>query len=400
MAKNPTLTKPAPRGVVAAAETAGFDPPAGGPTPAQEKLALVRAQMRGAMVERDDEIDLVLAALVSREHVLLVGPPGCGKSMLLDNLLRACGGSQFSVLFTKFTTPEEVFGPVSVKGLKEDVYRRVTAGKLPEAEFAFLDEVFKASSAILNTTLKVLNERSYDDGGGHKDCPLELCVAASNEWPTGEDGKELGALFDRFLFRKTVRPVGPGEGRRQLLTRALTGFSAPVTARLTPAEVRKVQEEAAGLEWTVEAKKALVDVLNDLNADGIMPGDRRISKSVGAARAHAYVSGSAMVETEHLEVLQHVLWESPEEQPQRAAKIILKKCNPAGAAVAELLGQAASAAAAKGERPEAVTVKLQDVKRELQKVAKSANRDDAIRAVEKMIKDKYREVVGGDIDMD
>ena len=97
--------------------------------------------------------------MLAREHVLLVGPPGCAKSLLLEAVMRWLGGKTFTCLLTRFTTPEELFGPVSVAGLKEDRFRRITSGKLPEADGCFLDEVFKGSSAILNTLLRLLNER-------------------------------------------------------------------------------------------------------------------------------------------------------------------------------------------------------------------------------------------------
>ena len=124
--------------------------------PTARKFATARRELAAALIERDDEIDTVLTALVAREHVLLVGQPGSAKSLLLDALLAWTGGRKFSILLTKFSVPEEVFGPVSILGLKEDRYVRVTTGKLPEADFAFVDEVFKASSAILNTLLKIL----------------------------------------------------------------------------------------------------------------------------------------------------------------------------------------------------------------------------------------------------
>jgi MoxR-like ATPase len=132
--------------------------------PVSEKFADAGKELAAALIERDEEVDLALTALVAGEH--LVSPPGCAKSLLLDALLRWAGGRRFSTLLTKFSVPEEVFGPVSLAGLKEDRYVRVTAGKLPDAEFAFLGEVFKASSAILNTLLRVLNERTFDAGDG------------------------------------------------------------------------------------------------------------------------------------------------------------------------------------------------------------------------------------------
>ena len=117
--------------------------------PIQTKFAATRRELSAALIERDDEIDVVLTALIAQEHALLVGPPGCAKSLLLDALLGWTGGTKFSILLTKFSVPEEVFGPVSVVGLKEDRYARITTGRLPEADFAFVDEIFKASSAIL-----------------------------------------------------------------------------------------------------------------------------------------------------------------------------------------------------------------------------------------------------------
>src|SRR6476620_7748879 len=109
------------------------------------KFATARKSLSSSLIERDDEIDLALTALLADEHLLLVGPPGCAKSLLLDSLLSWTGGTKFSILLTKFTVPEEVFGPVSLKSLKEDRYVRVTTGKLPEADYAFVDEVFKGA---------------------------------------------------------------------------------------------------------------------------------------------------------------------------------------------------------------------------------------------------------------
>src|SRR3954453_22943983 len=158
--------------------------------PFREKFAPARRELASALIEREDEVDLVLTALLANEHVLLVGPPGCGKSLLLDSVLAWTGGTRFSILLTKFTSVEEVMGPVSLSALKEDRFLRVTTGKLPEADYAFIDEVFKASSAILNTLLKILNERVYDAGDGvARTVPLRLCVAASNEWPSPDTGK-------------------------------------------------------------------------------------------------------------------------------------------------------------------------------------------------------------------
>src|ERR1043165_5753591 len=114
-------------------------------TPIQEKFAATRRELSAALVERDDETDVVLTALIAQEHPLLVGPPGTAKSLLLDSVMSWMGGKRFTILLTKFSTPEELFGPISVAGLKEDRYRRITAGKLPEADGGFGDEDRKST---------------------------------------------------------------------------------------------------------------------------------------------------------------------------------------------------------------------------------------------------------------
>src|SRR5512136_3070607 len=132
---------------------------------ARETLRAIRDELGQAFLERADVIDGALAALLSGHHVLIIGPPGTAKSMLADELCRRLEGARyFQWLLTRFTTPEELFGAVSLKALENDDYRRLTTHKLPEAHIAFLDEVFKASSAILNTILTLMNERRFHNG--------------------------------------------------------------------------------------------------------------------------------------------------------------------------------------------------------------------------------------------
>lgn len=305
----------------------------------RDKFAAARTALSATLIERDDEIDLCLTALLAREHVLLVGPPGCAKSLLLDSLMAWASGTKYSILLTKFTVPEEVVGPVSLTGLKSDRYLRVTLGKLPEADFAYLDEIFKASSAILNTLLRILNERTYDVGDGVvKKCPLKLCVAASNEWPSPDTGKELAALFDRFCFRKSVRPIVTRAGRKRLLWEAdhVPSFSTTIT----PAEVDRAHREAAGVPWSSEAREALESIVRDLAKEGVQPGDRRQVKAVAAAKAFAWLNGAEKVEPEHLEILASVLWDDSVEQPDACAKVIARIANPVGMRVNQLLLEA------------------------------------------------------------
>jgi MoxR-like ATPase len=325
--------------------------------------------MSAAMVERDGEVDLVLTALVAREHPLLVGPPGCAKSMLLDALMNWMGGRRFSVLLTKFTQPEEVLGPVSLAGLKEDRFVRVTAGRLPEADGCFLDEVFKASSAILNCLLKILNERTFDAGDGvMRPVPLRICVAASNEWADPEQGgRELQALADRFLFRKEVRPVATRAGRERLLWADIR--PPEFSVRATPEDVDAAHEEARALPWSAEGKEALGQVIRELAQEGIRPGDRRQRKSVTAAQAYAWLCGAEQVLPEHLEILAHCLWDDPAEQPLKCAQVIARVANPPGMRVAGLLMECEEVLSGTDARnlaqAAAATAKLSEIERKL-----------------------------------
>ena len=335
--------------------------------PVQEKFLTTRRELSAALIERDEEVDLALTALVAQENLLLVGPPGCAKSLLLDSLMAWLRARRFSILLTKFSVPEEIVGPISLAALKEDRYRRVTTGKLPEAEVGFIDEIWKASSAILNTLLKILNERVFENDGELVKVPLKLCVAASNEWPPPDSGKELAALLDRFLFRKTVRPIVSGAGRQRLLWHR--DHTPRLSTSITPAEVEQAHEDAMRLPWTDQSREMFETILRELAREGVQPGDRRQYKSVSACQAFAYVSGNDCVEPGNLEVLAHVLWDTPEEQPEKVAQVVARIANPTGMRINQLLLECEQVLAATDVRQLAqaatATAKLQEIDKKL-----------------------------------
>ena len=359
--------------------------------PVRAKFAAARADLSAALIERDDEVDLVLTALLAGEHALLVGQPGCGKSLLLDSVLAWTGGTKFAILLTKFTVPEEVFGPVSLAALRDGRYVRVTTGRLPEADVAFVDEILKASSAVLNTLLQVLNERVYDAGDGvRRPVPLKLCVAASNEWPAPDTAKELAALFDRFALRKEVAPIRSWAGRRRLLWTA--DLAPRLSDTIAPAEIDRARRATAALPWTGEAKEALEAVLKELAREGVRPGDRRQVKAVGVVRAFAYLDGADAVRPEHLEVAQHVLWDDPVEQPRVAARVIARVANPTGMRVTQLLLEAEQVLAGADARAlaaaAAAAAKLGEIDRQLGGLSGNG-RVDAARAY---VKDQLKQL--------
>jgi MoxR-like ATPase len=174
--------------------------------PSPARLQALLRHLEDGLLEREAAVRLVLLSALAGEHVLLIGPPGTAKSALARRLHQAFDHARyFERLLTRFSTPEELFGPLSLKALEDDRYERLTEGFLPTAGIAFLDEVFKANSAILNALLTLLNEREFDNGTRRVKTPLISVVAASNEGPGDE---ALQAFHDRFLVRLPVVPVG------------------------------------------------------------------------------------------------------------------------------------------------------------------------------------------------
>jgi len=333
-------------------------------------LKELREGLAASLIERDGEIDALLLGLVAREHVLFISPPGCAKTQLAMSLAGAIQGANVFVrLLDKFTTPEELFGPLKLSALKADRYERAIAGYAPTAHIILFDEPFKASTAILNTTLTLLQERQYDNGGIRISCPLRVAIGASNEVPSAEEGRELSAVFDRFLIRRMMRPIAPSSHERLMFDDLL-----PVKQCATLTEIDAAAQAARLLPISGSGKEALLQIVAELNAAGVRPSDRRMRKAVGVARAAAMIDGAAEVQVGHLEPLADVLWDDPA-QADKAAEIVQRIANPVGSKLNEILREVEQIAAAAVDKAAAMAAvpKLEKCKAKADHLAKSGN---------------------------
>lgn len=223
------------------------------PSPAQ-KLAAIERELNRTFLEREEQIRGLLCALLASENVLLLGLPGAAKSALIRDLCERVsgGGRYFRTLLTRFSTPEQILGPWSVQGLANDSYTRKSAGYLPEADLAFVDEIFKANSAVLNELLPILNEREVFTDGSFQRIPLKMVVGASNEMP--HDRNELDALWDRFMVRFTVSYLSDAAFRDLISPAASGSHAAGPKTRLGEDDLASLRRGVESLDTRTTAR--------------------------------------------------------------------------------------------------------------------------------------------------
>jgi len=255
---------------------------------AAQRLQSVITRACKGLVQREVAVQLVVLAAVAREHVLLIGPPGTAKSEAVRRVAAGLGGHYFEYLLGRFTEPAEVFGPVDLQKLREGVVETQTRGMLPEAEVAFLDEVFLGSTAILNTLLGVLNERTFRRGHTQLECPLRVCVGASNTLP---DDPSLAAFSDRFLLHLFLQPIADAH----LETLLDAGWSLQAEREPASAEpalpALDVLIDAARTVDVAPIRAHLAEAVRILRGAGINLSDRRIVKVQKLVAAAAVLDG-------------------------------------------------------------------------------------------------------------
>ncbi|MED1783873.1 AAA family ATPase [Brevibacillus fortis] len=277
-------------------------------TPIQRKMDQAIELLERRFLERSELIRLLMLGIMSGENALLIGPPGTAKSQLARSVSQLFGSEHwFEYLLTRFTTPDEIFGPVSLQQLKLDQYVRKTSGYLPNAQFAFLDEIFKANSAILNALLSILNERIYFNGREKEEVPLQFLIAASNELPDDDD--QLTALYDRFLFRYEVHYLKHAASYERMFSLPTT----PLPVVFSLYDVKDIQAAAKQVVIPETMIYFLYRLKQDLEAKEYVLSDRRWSKIAHVWRTSAALHGREQVTIWDTVFTPHMLWNVPED---------------------------------------------------------------------------------------
>lgn len=276
---------------------------------AAQRLQQIARHLEATFLGKSEVIRLMLIAALAGEHMVLIGPPGTAKSALVRLFSKLMQADYFEYLLTRFTEPNEIFGPIDIKAFRDGSYKRRTEGMLPEAEIVFLDEIFKANSAILNSLLSVLNERIYTVGGQQIKVPLISAFGASNEVPNDEN---LMAVFDRFLLRVRSENLDSYHFHDLLLkglaheTAKLTGAHDRLQPVITSKELHAIHAGfAPRLNFTEDFLAAYKGLVFQIRSEGVSLSDRRSIKMLKLFAASALLDGRPTADPSDFFILRH-----------------------------------------------------------------------------------------------
>ncbi|MEI0487620.1 AAA family ATPase, partial [Brachyspira intermedia] len=282
------------------------------------------------LYEKEEAISLTLLCALAGKSVFLYGPPGTAKSLIVRRIASAFKDSKyFGQLMNRFTTPEDVFGPVSLSKLKEDKFERQTEGYLPKADFVFLDEIWKSSPAILNTLLTIINEKVYRNGSQEEKVPLKALVSASNETPP--KGQGLEAMYDRFIMRLFVDTAKDVDNFVKLISDKDVSFDADLKEeeKISTEDWLKFHKDIDDVSVSDEALDIIcsikyeIDEYNKGNNEAIYISDRRWKNIVYILKAAAFFSERNTVMPVDCFLITHCIW-TLEENIDAVKKIVLE----------------------------------------------------------------------------
>jgi len=299
------------------------------------KFQQIEQELNHRYFQRDRVIRGLVMAVLANENILLIGPPGTAKSAIVEDLARKIDATYFAHLLTKFSVPEELFGPISYSQLKQDKYVHVPDGMLQEAHLAFIDEIFKANSGVLNSMLNVMNERIYRDAGKVVPIPLRTMIGASNELMESE---ALNAMFDRFLLRYELDYLDPHSKTSLIKSRRkpLPQYTPAVTIQ----EIEAAQATIEQLDIPDDVIEKYIEITTYLRVNAnIETSDRRDVKIWNVLKAHAWLEGGNKVTVDDFDILPDLLWRVPAERTE-IMRAVIKIAAPVRANVNNLLDNA------------------------------------------------------------
>ncbi len=305
----------------------------------EERIEYILKYLNSGLFEKEEAIRLSLLALIAGESLFFIGPPGTAKSMIARRMQKVFKENNtmnyFEYLLNEFSTPDEIFGPVSLKELEQDNYKRIINGYMPNANIVFLDEIWKAGPAILNTLLTIINEKKFHNGNTIEEVPLLALIAASNELPENDRGLE--ALWDRFIIRVKVDTIENEESFIKMISESQNNDIFPsekikqylITKKelqYFQQEIEKVQIPNTVKQVIIAIKKELTNINNQKKSkeeEKFYISDRRWKKIIHILRTSAFLNGRDAVDLMDVSLIRYCIW-GTNKQIETSKQIVTK----------------------------------------------------------------------------